>query len=219
MSHQINKDLFNEFFDALLKGKKDECFRISELLLTEGLSIKELYESVFKPALYKIGRMWEKNQISVATEHLATAITETILNSLYNEIKSTKKTGRTAVLACLENEFHQVGIKMVRDIFEKNGWETYFLGANTPAASVVSLAKSIKPDIIAVSFSIYSHLNILENMLTAFRQELDDIPILAGGQGFLHGGEEMLKQFSNVTYLPDLNTLEEFIQSYELETV
>ncbi|GMU85267.1 MAG: hypothetical protein AMXMBFR48_05090 [Ignavibacteriales bacterium] len=214
-----NEELNNQFFECLLYGRKDECFRISEELLAEGMSIKELYESIFKPALYKIGIMWEYNQIGVATEHLATAITENILSSLYTSIRSTSKIGNTAILTCLENEFHQVGIKMVRDILEKNGWDTYFLGANTPASNVVSLAKSIQPGLLAVSFSIFFNLTVLEKMLVTFEQELQGLPILVGGQGFLHGGAEALTKFTNVVYLPDLNALEEFIRTFNKMTV
>ncbi|MCC6550679.1 MAG: cobalamin-dependent protein [Ignavibacteriaceae bacterium] len=214
-----NEELNNQFFENLLSGRKDVCFRISEELLAEDMSIKELYETIIKPALYKIGRMWEYNQIGVATEHLATAITENILSSLYTSIRSTSKIGNSVILTCLENEFHQVGIKMVRDIFEKNGWDTFFLGANTPASNVVSLAKNIQPDVLAVSFSIFSNLAVLENMLVTFEKELEGLPILVGGQGFLHGGQEVLTKYTNVVYLPDLNTLEEFIITFKKMTV
>ena len=52
------------------------------------VSIKIIYEKLFKISLYKIGELWEYNKISVATEHLASAIVESILNENYLQIIS-----------------------------------------------------------------------------------------------------------------------------------
>lgn len=70
----------------LLEGKRHECSSIVKDYLAENHSFKELYEKVLTVALYEVGRLWEQNQITVAAEHLATAITEGILNELYPKI-------------------------------------------------------------------------------------------------------------------------------------
>ncbi|WP_254434125.1 B12-binding domain-containing protein [Halobacillus sp. Marseille-Q1614] len=41
-----------------------------------------LYEDIITPAMYHVGELWEKNEISVADEHLATAICDFVLSRL-----------------------------------------------------------------------------------------------------------------------------------------
>lgn len=213
MMIQLTEKVHSDFLNALIEGNRNLCSKIILEQVRNGIAIKDLYESVIKQSLYKVGELWEYNKISVATEHLASAIVEAILNELYPEVISKEKKERKVIVSCVENEYHQIGIKMVSDIFESNGWNSYFLGANTPTLELISFAKIVKPDIIAISFSIYFHLPTLEMMIQKIRDEFSDIPILVGGQAFRIGGEESMKKYSNVTYLQDLNSIDSYLKN------
>ena len=203
-----------EFLNALISGNRLKCSELSKNYLDNDVSIKVLYETIIKKALYEVGELWEYNKISVATEHLASAIVEGILNELYSKIISSNKINKTVIVSCVENEFHQIGIKMINDLFEMNGWNSYFLGANTPTSELISFSEIIKPDIFAISLSIYFHLPILEKMILNIRKEFPELPILVGGQAFRHGGQEVLLKYENVIYKPDLNSTELFIKNF-----
>lgn len=205
----INKSVF---LNSLLTGKRNICSKIIHEHLNNHTSIELTYEELIKKTLYKVGELWEFNKISVATEHLASAIIEAILNEIYPKVITNEKNDKKAIVACVENEFHQIGIKMVSDIFELNNWNSYFLGANTPTNELISYAKIIKPDILAISLSIYFHLPILEEMTQKIRAVFPDLPILVGGQAFLQGGQDIITNFTNVTYLPNLNSINAYIK-------
>ncbi len=96
------------------------------------MELKSLYMDLFQRSLYAVGELWELNKISVAREHLATAITESLLNLVYPRLFENTPTGKKVVVSCAANELHQIGGKIVADFFELNGWESHFLGANTP---------------------------------------------------------------------------------------
>lgn len=152
------------YLDNLLEGNRLACSAISRQFLVENSSIKDLYEDVFKVSLYQVGRLWETNKISVATEHLCTAITEGILNELFEQIISTKRYNKKVVVACVDKEQHQVGIKMVADIFEMNGWESFFLGTGIPVSELVKFIDEVKPDVVAISLTVYfNYPNLLKN--------------------------------------------------------
>ena len=216
MNESLVQITHKEFLNALLSGNRSKCSDLANNYLNNGISIEVLYETIIKKALYEVGELWEYNKISVATEHLASAIVEGILNELYIKIISTDKINRTVIVACVENEYHQIGIKMISDVFEMNGWNAYFLGANTPTNELISFSKTIKPDIFAISLSIYFHLPILEKMIPDIRKEFPELPILVGGQAFRIGGQEVLLKYENVIYLPDLISTELFIKKYNL---
>ncbi|MBI9042258.1 cobalamin-dependent protein [Lutibacter sp.] len=180
-------------------------------LLKKDVSIKIIYEDLLKVSLYEVGKLWEYNKISVASEHLASAIVEAILNDNYLNIISEKRVNKNVLLSCVEKEFHQIGVKMIGDIFEMNGWTSYFLGSNTPTKDVLLFSKTIPIDIIAISLSIYSHLPELTKLIEKFRLEFPETPILVGGQAFRHGGEKTLLKYYKVIYKPDIASTELFI--------
>ncbi len=178
------------FLDSLLNGNRAEASEKIRQQLGNGLSIKAIYEEIIKPALYRVGELWEQNQITVAEEHMATSVAEAVMNELYGNIVSRNRIPKKVVLACVENEQHQVGIKMVADMFEMKGWDTYFPGASTPVYELIQYIGKIKPDVIALSASIYFHLPVLEDMIQLIRHDYPETPpprwwpgIQAWGQG------------------------------------
>lgn len=174
-----------------------------------------MYEQLIRKSLYEIGELWENNKISTATEHLASAIIEAILNEIYPEITSTDKNGKKVVLTCIENEMHQIRIKMVNDVFEMNGWRTYFLGIKIPIGSLIRFTKEIQPTLLAISVSLYFHLPDLEKMIQQINNLFPELKILVSGQAFRHGGIEVISSYKNVVYLPDLNSLNNYLKKPE----
>lgn len=208
----VDQSSHEELLKALIKGSRAKSSDIINELLNQNINIDDIYEKSIKKAMYEIGELWEYGKISVATEHLASAIVEVELNKIYSRTSPVKSSDKTVVIACTENEFHQIGIKMVSDIFEMFGWNTYFLGSNVPANELIDFIKNTDPDLVALSQSIYFNLLKLETILELLNKEFPDLKILVGGQAFLHGGKEILNKYNNVTYLEDLYKLESFLQ-------
>ena len=213
MGTNVPEKIAKDYLDSLLKGNRASCSLIAKEVLAVNPSITDLYEEVFKVSLYEVGRLWETNKISVATEHMATAITEGILNELFEQIISKKRWNKKVVVACVEKEQHQVGIKMVADVFEMNGWESFFLGTGIPNNELVRFIRDTKPDLIAVSLSVYFNYSNFLKILEILRKKFPDIQILIGGQAFNLVPTKMLEDLGNVILLPNLYLLEKFIQS------
>ena len=203
----------NEFLQGLLKGDRVKCSALAHQYLHENHSIKELYENVFKTALYEVGKLWENNKITVATEHMATAITEGILNELFEQIISSERTNKKVVLACVEGEKHQVGIKMVADMFEMKGWESFFLGPGIPTGELIKFIRQKEPHVVAISLSIYFNYANLVKMVETIRAEFPNILLLVGGQAFTRITNNELEEKQNLINLADLNMLEIFIDT------
>jgi len=210
---QDSKQPHKEFLHALIAGNHSLCFELVHSYLAKPNSINALYENIITKALYNVGELWEFNKISVANEHMASAIVESILNQLYSDIISKEKKGKTVIAACVENEFHQIGIKMVSDIFELNGWDALFLGSNTPTSELISFIKSKNPDLLAISLSLFFNLPALEKMIQKVQKEFPGLPVLVGGQAFQHGGKDIVLKYDNDLFSPDLYSTELFIKN------
>jgi methanogenic corrinoid protein MtbC1 len=196
------------YLDALLAGDRVSASRIVHTCLHDGDSVIQLYEQVIQPALYRVGELWEHNQISVAAEHMATAISEGVMNELYGGIISPNRIGKTALIASVEKELHQVGAKMVSDLFEMHGWDTIFLGANTPIDELLRMVRDHPAQLIGLSLSVYFHLPELEQMIDRFRGEYPDIPILIGGQGLRNVGKQVALEREGVHFYSNLTDLD-----------
>jgi MerR family transcriptional regulator, light-induced transcriptional regulator len=207
----IENEIYDKYFDNLIKGEKNECVAIFNEILNKNVPVEKIYTQLFQRSLYQVGEYWEMNKISVATEHMATAITESLMIRLQPQLFSTERTGKKAVIACVANEYHQVGAKMVADIFEMYGWDGYFIGANTPFAELIRFLESKNPDLIGLSLSIYYNLPELKNTVANIRKCFPDLPIIIGGQAFRWGGTEITQQFNNVACISGVETLSKFI--------
>lgn len=211
--NNIEREFSEKYLNNLLRGNKRECSAIVFQFLSTNNSINDLYEKVIKVALYEVGKLWEQNKISVAAEHIATAITESILNELFEQIISDKRVNKKVVLSCIENEKHQVGIKMVADIFEKHGWESYFLGPGIPIVELKKYIKKVNPDILAFSLSIYFNYQNLKRTLELITNDFPELLIIVGGQAFNHIEKTNFEKKDKIIYLSDLYILEKYIKS------
>ncbi|MGE0090298.1 MAG: B12-binding domain-containing protein [Bacteroidales bacterium] len=204
---------YSKYLKALIEGDKDFCTRFIQNLIEKKVDIKSIYIDYFQKSLYEIGSLWEENKISVATEHLASATTERLMLILYPQIFSEVKNNKKVIVACVANEFHQIGAKMIADIFEMKGWDSFFVGSNTPINDLIKLIDDKQPDMVALSLSIYFNMNVLTQSINKVKCNFANIDIIVGGQAFHHGGVQAISHFKGVNYIESIYKLEERLDS------
>lgn len=207
----ISPDMYSEYLGFLLKGDRRACAGIVTTLLDRDIGIKTLYTELFQKSLYEVGVLWEKNKISVAREHLATALTEGLIDLVYPRLFSGQPGDKKVIIACTAEEYHQVGGRMAADIFETLGWDSHFLGANTPVDDLLSLINEIRPSLVGLSLSLYFNLPRLKAALDAVNATFMGLDIVVGGQAFAWGGTAALKQYPHVGYLSSINDIEAYV--------
>ena len=121
--------------------------------LEDGVPVPDVYLGILQPALYEVGESWAAGAVDVAHEHYATTVTLTVLGALGPQMRTAPKDGRLAVVSGSPEERHAVGVQMVADFLESDGWEVLNLGASTPAQDLARLADSEQPDVVALSTS------------------------------------------------------------------
>lgn len=209
----LTENIYQTYFDALIKGDRRTCQLILKDLLAVKTPVESIYEDLFKRSLYQVGDLWQCNRVSVATEHLVTALTESLLNQVYPHVFSQPRIGKSVVIACVANEMHALGAKMVADLFELHGWDSLFLGANVPIPDLLALIDEAKPDAIGLSLSLYANIVSLQKTLESVTQTFS-MPVLMGGQAFCWGGSEILNQYHNTHFMPSSQDLiESFLKT------
>lgn len=177
-------DLARRYLTALLSGDRANASRMILHAVEQGTPVKEIYLHVFQPSQHELGRLWQTNQISVAQEHYCTAATQVIMSQLYPFIFAAAKKGPRLVATCVGGELHEIGARMVADFFEMDGWDTYFLGANTPVTGILRDVHERRADILAVSCTMTFHLERVRELITALRASGSPARVMVGGYPF-----------------------------------
>lgn len=171
------------FETALLTGLQHEALAVVNRCIDDGHNLIDIEMNVIQPALYEIGKKWQLNQISVAQEHLATAIVHSVmtLGLLRSPVSPTR--GKRVLIACVQGNNHAVGARMVCDAFQLAGWDVQFLGADTPTAAIVRHATEWKPDLIGLSVSFPQQLPAAKDVIARLKERLGSTrpPVILGG--------------------------------------
>src|ERR671914_181512 len=86
-------------------------------------------------------RSWPGNRLTVAHEHVATAISQLVMALAYSALPRGPSNGRRALVACVDDELHDLGARMAADFFEMGGFDVRYLGANLPADGLVGMVR------------------------------------------------------------------------------
>ncbi len=175
------------YLGHLLQGKRREATLLITELIQQGVSIKDVYQFIFQVSQYEVGRLWQCNKITVAHEHYCTAATQQIMSGLYQHIFSATRKGKTLVACSISGELHELGIRMVTDFFEMDGWDTYYLGANMPDNQLQEALIEYKADVLALSVSLPTNVSSAAALIKKIRSNADftNLKIMVGGYPFL----------------------------------
>ncbi|WP_203332349.1 cobalamin B12-binding domain-containing protein [Planococcus beigongshangi] len=197
--------------EIFLTGDDEKALEIV-LGYLENHSHDELYHDLLTPAMYLIGDWWQENRISVADEHLATAICDFVVSAA--ELKRKPKNGiqRKAMVLGPEGEDHYIGLKMVSSLFKEHGWEVQYMGPNLPLEPAIESALRFRPDVIAMSAALAYRLPALKAYSEAFRALEFNPTILIGGRAVSTADISKMRS-EGILVVKDLLQLKEWLQT------
>lgn len=177
------QELKETFLATLVAGGHRRAIELAMENVHSAADLTEFYLQVIQPAMYQIGNLWEKGEISVAREHLASAIVTRVMASLYPKYIVIEQTKGQAIVTAAPNEFHEIGPRMVADLLEIDGWDIDYTGANTPPQDLLDLALEKNPFFIAVSVGMPFNIDRTQELVKMIREkpQLKDTRIMVGG--------------------------------------
>lgn len=197
--------------EVFLAGEDEKAMEIV-LGYLEDHSHDELYHDLLTPAMYLIGDWWQENLISVADEHLATAICDFVVSAA--ELKRQPKDGlhRKVMVLGPEGEDHYIGLKMVSSLFKDHGWQVQYLGPNLPLDAALESARRWRPDVIAMSAALAYRLPSLKAYSEAFRQLEFKPAIIIGGRAIAAADISKIR-IEGTLVVKDLPQLKNWLQT------
>ena len=184
MMTEAESDAFDEireqFVAAQLAGDRRRALDLIKASpALEHASPSDVRTHVIRAAQAEIGRLWQANAISIAQEHMATAISHLSLAALFERARVATPVEKKLVIACVEGEMHDLPARLVSDLLEIHGFDIRFLGANVPHEDLVALVREERPALIGLSVTMSFNLPSLREAVSRLRV-VTDRPISAG---------------------------------------
>ena len=178
--------LARDYLRAVLDRRRDQAAALVVDAVQSGVAVRDVYLRVFAPAQYEVGRLWQLNQVSVAQEHYCTATTQLVMSRLYPYVFATERNGLTMIGCCVSGELHELGMRMVADFFELDGWDTSYLGPVSDPRRVAEEVAARGAHLACISVSMSYHLPLVRPIVDALRAEpgAGACRILVGGGPF-----------------------------------
>jgi len=170
----------------IMVGEKNNARELLVDAIKKGENLRNIYLDVFDRTLREIGILWETNKIDVSIEHYFSEATQEIMSQI-NMIKPRGgNNGHTFLSFSIGGELHNIGIKMVSNLLEMDGWNTYFFGTNVPSQSLIKAIDYYNADIIAISSTMSYTVNSVSDLInTIHSAHLIKMPkIIVGGATF-----------------------------------
>ena len=208
---------FQRYMQALLEGDAREMERQIRTLADTGTPLLTIFRDYLRDGLYEVGRLWECGQASVAVEHLAASATSVVLSTFQFQPAHRPPGGRRAIITCVPDELHDIGALMIANLCDVAGWKVMLLGANTPAADLLSLVAERQPDMLGLSVTEPTNLRQLEEIATLAGTKFPSLEILIGGQALEHTEvgvrcrNNLLARFQHIRYPHTLEELQIYL--------
>jgi methanogenic corrinoid protein MtbC1 len=181
--------LSERFGLALLEGDAVAAERVVRDAFDDELPYALIHDAIVAPALHRIGKLWERGEIGVAHEHLATQISLRVL-ALLRELfgVARRRSEKRVMLAAVEGEQHVVALQMVGDLLEDAGYEIVMLGPDVPVDVLEEIVIEHRPAVVGFSVTMTCYAPNLARAVDAVAAASPATGVMIGGRAVRPAG-------------------------------
>ena len=140
-------------------------------------------DEVATPFLRRVGHGWMQGNVSVAQEHLSSAVLRRVLE-VVAEAAAASDSPDAVVVATPAGQVHELGAMLAAASAAAAGWRVVYLGADLPAVEIARTAAKTGARAVALSIVIPREGDHTAAELRALRRELaPEVALIAGGEG------------------------------------
>jgi len=139
----------------------------------------DFFDKILKPVMYQIGDEWANNKISIATEHVASNVAQTLVKIIMD--KGTTSGNKKKILLCVPvGEEHHLGCDVIETFLTSKGYKVFNMGTSIPSESVLHFIEHNNPDIIMISITLEDNLKAGQRLIKKIKENFK-IPVVVGG--------------------------------------
>jgi len=198
---RIQEEVFILLNDCNVKGLVDIYEKYSRLL-----GLTDFYDKLLKPVMYRIGDLWQKGQLDVATEHASTNTALGLVKIINERITARTKEPSSrykAVICTPDGELHGLACNMIESLLLSKGFKVYNISTSIPSDYIIDYIRDMQPDIVLVSITLVENIKSAERLIHQIHTKYNNkLPVVVGGSAFNN-----MKQYQN-------NIIDAFIINY-----
>lgn len=223
-----NIELLERFTHALNCHDREKAIKlVTEALEKSSMDVRTLYETILAPSLNRISNNQIEQDSPIWEEHLSTSIVRSVMEMSYPFVLAERNAGITrsdensvrqkAIVFCLEEEYHELGARMITDFLVILDFDAYFIGANTPKREILRAIDYFKPSLVCISVTNFYHLTKLHSLIEQLKKhELQSIipfTLIVGGYAIQHSSniDALVKADYYANTFEDLQKIKEEI--------
>lgn len=165
----------------LVAGDEAGAWGVVESALASGSDPAEIYTKVLGPALRSVGDRWAEGKLTVAEEHLASAVALRLIGRLGPRFARPGRPRGRVIVATPPGDRHALPGAMLADLLRGTGFEVTDLGADVPAEELAG-AIAVSDELVAVCVAA-TNPGTDRAIKRAVRaaKKVTEVPILVGG--------------------------------------
>jgi methanogenic corrinoid protein MtbC1 len=167
-----------QLFKKLTDGNIEGCIKIYKSYV-EIFNIEDFFDKILRPVMAKIGKNWETGKLTIATEHVASNIAQTLVKIIMEQ--SSGSGNKKKIMICVPvGEEHHIGCDVLETYLTIKGFKVFNMGTSIPTESIIEFINMKKPDIVLISITIQDNILAGQRLAKKIREQ-SKIPILVGG--------------------------------------
>ncbi|HZD81950.1 MAG TPA: cobalamin-dependent protein [Nitrososphaeraceae archaeon] len=182
---KIQQEIFVLLNNCNVKGLVDIYEKYSRLF---GLS--DFYDKLLKSVMYRIGDLWQKGQLDVATEHASTNTGISLIKIINERITARTRSQKysskyKAVICTPDGELHGLACNMIESLLLNNGLKVYNISTSIPTDEGTKYIHDVRPDIVLISVTLSENIRSAERLIQQIQTKYNNkLPIVVGGSAF-----------------------------------
>lgn len=172
-----------QFVEYLLKGDFHNALNLINQLVENSMPPENIIAELIVPASVEIGLRWQKNEIEIFEEHLATNTIKKLLNYISFLKNPPIKQEKTILISCAPGDEHDLSTLALSTFLELKGLKVRNLGRSLPAEQILKAVQKLEPGILILTFTMISMLEGVLKVIDIVQAAKPDLKILVSGRG------------------------------------
>ncbi|MCP4330344.1 MAG: cobalamin-binding protein [Alphaproteobacteria bacterium] len=154
MSTAIDDDFFDRIADTVIDGDDDECIRLIEEGLKNGMDPLDGVEKGLVPGIRQVGVDFGAGVIFLPELTMAAKVMKVGVAILDERIKiggATRMSSGKVVIGTVKGDIHDIGKSLVAALLQANGYDVVDLGVDVDNDDFIAAVLEHEPDVLGMS--------------------------------------------------------------------
>jgi methanogenic corrinoid protein MtbC1 len=182
---KVQEEIFVLLNNCNVKGLVDIYEKYCRLF---GLAY--FYDKLLKPVMYRIGDLWQKGQLDVATEHASTNTAISLIKIINERITTRTRPQESsseykAVICTPDGELHGLACNMIESLLLSKGFKVYNISTSIPSDYVIDYIRGLQIDILFISITLPENIRSAQRLIQQIHAKYNSkLPVIVGGSAF-----------------------------------